>query len=46
MKLLYFRNILEKTSVKNLYENFSMKAEFLDDDRQTDRRNEADSQFK
>jgi len=45
MKIVYFRQILEKTSFINFRENPSMRAEFLHNDRQTDRLDKADSQF-
>ena len=45
MKHAYFRQILEETSLINFRDNPSMGAEFLHNDRQTDRLDEADSQF-
>jgi len=40
-----FRQILEKISFINFHDNPSIRAEFLHNDRRTDRLDEADSQF-
>jgi len=45
MYLVYFRNILEETPFINVHNNPSKTADFLHNDRQTERRCEADSQF-
>jgi len=46
MKLVYFGHILEKTGFINFHDSLSKRAEFLYNDRQTDRCDEADNQSK
>jgi len=46
MKLVDFQHILVKISGIISHDNPSMRAEFLHNDRQTDRHDEGDSQFK
>jgi len=45
MKSVYFRNISDKISDINFYNNPSLRAEFLHNDRQMDRGDETESQF-
>jgi len=45
MNLVYFRNISEKISDINFYDNPLLRAEFFRNDRQTDRPDETEINF-